>query len=116
MKKLILRLRHWLIRKLGGYTEQFLLIQRQIVRTESVRPQKVQAQISVFPHDLDSAIDFKQYCESRVLSLLVQELYQSGFILWEREYDHFSQKVNVRATLRVVNADDLRPKIQCWAG
>lgn len=31
MKKLILRLRHWLIRKLGGYTEQFLLIQESMI-------------------------------------------------------------------------------------
>jgi len=114
MKKILTRIRHWLIKKLGGYTEQFTPIQRQIQWTENVQPQKVQAQISISPPGPDSAIDFKRYCENRVLDLLVKELYQSGFILWESENDPFTQKVNVRAMLRVMNANDLRPTIRRW--
>ena len=49
-----------------------------------------------------------------MLDLLVRELYESGFILWERQDDFMAQKVNVRATLRVVNANDLMPRFRCW--
>lgn len=93
MKKVFDRLRRWLIKKLGGYTEQFTPIQRQIGWTETVHPQKVQAQISVPISGPDSAIDFKRYCEHSVMERLMQELYQSGFILWERQDDIIEQKV-----------------------
>ncbi len=113
MKKIFTRLRHWLIKKLGGYTEQFTPIQRQSTRTVNVPTQKVQVQTSVGARELDSTIDFKRYCEKRMLDRLVQSLYQSGLILWERQDDIFEQKVNMRATLYVVNAEDLKPEFQC---
>ncbi|NCE63052.1 hypothetical protein D1159_00300 [Pseudoflavonifractor sp. 524-17] len=112
MKKFFDRLRRWLIKKLGEYTEQFTPIQRQIEWTETEKPQKVQAQISVAMPSPDSAIDFRQYCEEQVLYILMRELYQSGFILWESQNDEIMQKVNVRATLRVVNANDLTPRFR----
>lgn len=105
MKKIFDRLRRWLIRKLGGYTEQFTPVQRQIEQAENVHPQKIQAQISVPMPSPDSVIDFRRYCESSVLDLLTLKLYQSGFILWETEND-ITQKVNVRATLYAVDAND----------
>ena len=114
MKKFFDRLRRWLIKKLGGYTEQFTPIQRQIERTAEVPVQKVQAQISIAAPGPDRVDDFKRYCEGQVLDLLVRELYESGFILWERQDDFMAQKVNVRATLRVVNANDLMPRFRCW--
>ena len=82
MKKLLDRLRRWLIKKLGGYTEQFTPIRRQITPFANVPVQKVQAQISIVVPTLESAVDFKRYCEDQVLDLLMRELYQSGFILW----------------------------------
>lgn len=112
MKKFFDRLRRWLIKKLGGYTEQFIPIQREIGWTETVHPQKLHAQISVSMPGPSSAIDFKEYCEDQVLHLLMRELYQSGFILWESQNDAVTQKVNVRATLRVVNANDLTPRFR----
>ena len=115
MKKFFDRLRRWLIKKLGGYTEQFAPT-REIVRSENVPVlrseevplQKLQAEISIARPGPDSAVDFKRYCEHRVMERLMQEIYQSGFILWESQYDIITQRVNVRATLRVVNANDLR--------
>lgn len=112
MKNLFDRLRRWMIRKLGGYTEQFTPIQRQIELTKNVYPQKIQAQISVSPPLQDSTIDFKGYCESRVLELLALELYKSGFILWESQHEPFTQKVNVRGTLYVVN--EIKPYVKRW--
>lgn len=114
MKKIFDRLRRWLIKKLGGYTEQFTPIQRGIMRTADVPVQKMQAQISVAMPGPDSIVDFKRYCEHSVMERLMQELYQSGFILWERQDDVIERKVNMRATLRVVNANNLRPRFQCW--
>lgn len=112
MKNFFMRMRHWLIKKLGGYTEQFTPLHRQIQWTETVHLQKVRAQISVPMPKPDSAIDFKRYCEDQVLYILMRELYQSGFILWESQNDALTQKVNVRATLRVVNANDLQKYFQ----
>ena len=103
------RLRRWLIKKLGGYTEQFTPIQPQIIRQVDVQMQTVQAKISVAAPGADSVTDFKPYCENVVMQLLLKKLYDSGFILWESEYDKNTQKVNVRATLRVVNENDLKP-------
>lgn len=114
MKKFFDHLRRWLIKKLGGYTEQFTPIQRQIERTAEVPVQKVQAQISIPEPGPDGAVDFKRYCESQVLDLLVGELYKTGFIMWESQNDPITRKVNVRATLRVVNANDLTPRFRCW--
>ncbi|MBD5098155.1 MAG: hypothetical protein HDT35_01125 [Clostridiales bacterium] len=113
MKKFFDRLRRWLIKKQGGYTEQFTPIRREITRTADVPLQKVQAQISVQPPDAGSPFGFERYCKSRLLELLLQELYQSGFILWESQNDIYEQKVNVRATLRVVNANDM-PRTSSW--
>lgn len=115
MEKFFSHLRRWLIKKLGGYTEQFTPIQREIGWAETVHPQKIQAQISVPVPGPGSAIDFERYCKNRMLERLLQELYQSGFILWERQDDIFEQKVNMRATLRVVDANDLEPHFQRWA-
>lgn len=112
MKGFLNRLIRWLIKKLGGYTEQFTPIQRKIGWTETVHPQKVQAQISVPIPGPDSAIDFKRYCEDQTLGLLVRELHQSGFIQWESQNDTIAQKVIVRVTLRVVNANDLTPRFR----
>lgn len=116
MKKFFDRLRRWLIKKLGGYTEQFPPLQRQITRTADVPVQKVQAQISVTAPGPEPGrdIDFKRYCEDQVMGILARELYKSGFIQWESENDICMRKVNVRATLRVVNANDLTPRFQCW--
>jgi len=113
MKKVLTRLRHWLIKKLGGYTEQFP-IQRKITRTVNVPTQKVQVQASVGAHEPHSSIDLKRCYEKRMLEQIMQALYQSDFIFWERQDDIFEQKVNMRATLYVVKAEDLEPQFQYW--
>ena len=103
------RLRCWLIKKLGGYAEIPPLVERRIEWREDVKPQYLHAQISVYPPEPEREVDFKQFCAEQVIYRLMREIYQSGFILWEREDDIFTQKVNIRATLCVVNANDLKP-------
>ena len=108
MKQIFDRLRRWLIKKLGGYTERFTPMQRQIEHTKYIQPQRVQAQISISPPGPASEFSFKEYCESSLLNQLVRELYQSDFIMWESENEKYAGKVTVRATLYVVAADDLK--------
>ena len=112
MKQFFEHLRRWLIKKLGGYTEQFTPIQPQIIRKVDMQTKVVQAQISVAALDPDSIFELQTYCKNCVLQILLKKIYDSGFILWESKYDTITQKVNVRATLRVVNANDLMPHFQ----
>lgn len=115
MKKFFDRLRRWLIKKLGGYTEQYTPIRREVVREPSVETHKLVAQTSVRAVDLaGGAIDYKRYCESVLLDRIVGDLQQSGFILWESSEDIFRQEVNVRATVYVADANDLMPRVKRW--
>ena len=41
MKKLILKLRHWLIKKLGGYTEQYVPQQVRVPPPVTIRPERL---------------------------------------------------------------------------
>ena len=115
MKKFFDRLRRWLIKKLGGYTEQYTPIRREIVRERSVKTHKLVAQTTVRADELDGgAIDFKRYCESAMLNRIVGDLRQSGLILWESSEDIFRREVNVRATVYVVDANDMMPYTKTW--
>lgn len=111
MKKFFDRLRRWLIKKLGGYTEQYTPpIRREIVRERSVKTHKLVAQTKVRPEDLAGGeIDYKQYCESALLNQIVVDLQQSGLIIWESSEDIFRQEVNVRATVYVADVNDMMP-------
>ena len=108
MKKILERLRCWLIKKLGGFTEQVAPLQREITWSENVQRRKIQANVIVDRMVPDSGVDLKRYCERHMMETLMRELYQSGFILWERQDDVIEQKVHVRATLHMVNASDLK--------
>ena len=112
MKKMFERLRLWLIKKLGGYTQQYAPVRQEIMRPADVPVRKLEAAIDIDMLRAHSAIDFRRCCECSVMELLMQKIYQSGFILWERCDDVIRQKVNMRATLYVVDANDLRPCFQ----
>lgn len=115
MKKFFDRLRRWLIKKLGGYTEQYTPIRQEIVRATNVKTHKLVAQTRVRVEDLGGgAIDFKRYCESVLLGRILEDILQSGFILWERSENIFSQEVNVRATVYVADANDMMPSVKRW--
>lgn len=115
MKKFFDRLRRWLIKKLGGYTERYTPIRRDIVRERSVKTHTLVAKTTVRAEDLaGGAIDYKQYCESVLLDRIVVDLQQSGLILWESSEDIFRQEVNVRATVYVADANDMMPYTKCW--
>lgn len=111
MKEIFERLRRGMIKKLGGYTEQFPPLQPQIIRQVDVQTQRLQAQISIAaPPPGVSAIDFNQHCKRQVTERLVQHLEESEYIRWESEYKEPEQTMNVRATLFVVNAEYMEPQ------
>lgn len=115
MKKVLDRLRRWLINKLGGYTEPPAPIKQQIVRYTAAKTHKLTAKASIAMSP-SRVIDFKRYCESQLLDRITWELYNSGFILWERQEDVFERKVNVQATVYVADANELTPykPSYCW--
>lgn len=103
MKKFFDRLRRWLIKKLGGYTEQRQAV--QIVRWDSVPQHRFVEEMSVEAR-LGGAIDYKRYCETQLLERLMQSINQSGLVLWESNVDTVRQEMNVRATVCVIRAND----------
>lgn len=118
MRKILDRLRRWMIKKLGGYTEQFanaLHIRTEIVPVMEMKPQRLQAEAIVVPmqgreHDLERC------CKDQLTRILVQKLQESGLILWQRQDDMFEQKVKVRAVLYAVSANDLHERFPGWEG
>ena len=47
MKELLLRIRHWLIKKLGGYTEQYVPQQVRVTPPVTIRPERLFARMRV---------------------------------------------------------------------
>ena len=45
MKELLLRIRHWLIKKLGGYTEQYVPQQVRVTPPVTIRPERLFARM-----------------------------------------------------------------------
>lgn len=101
MKDIFLRLRHWIIKKLGGFTEQRTLSHLPIVRTD-IQVKKIQAQIMVRPEDLAGSIDYKRYFEQYMGAEIMRKLQGSGEVILESEENAFRGEVILRATLYVV--------------
>lgn len=118
MKKFFDRLRCWLIKKLGGYTEQFTPIlhrRMEVIPVMETKPQMLQAVTRVVPMP-GRERDLERCCKDQLTQILVQKLQESGFILWQRQDDMFEQEVKVRAVLYAVNANDLRERFPSWEG
>lgn len=118
MKKVLDRLRRWLIEKLGGYTEQFTPVahrRMEVIPVMEMKPQMIQAVTSVAPMP-GREFDLERCCKYQLIQTLVQKLQESGFILWQRQDDMFEQKVKVQAVLYVVNANDLHERFPYWEG
>lgn len=118
MKKVLDRLRRWLIEKLGGYTEQFAPIahrRQEIVPVMEMKPQLLQAVTSVAPIP-GRELDIERCCKYQLIQTLVKQLQESGFIMWQRQDDIFEREVKVRAVLYVVDANDLHKRFPYWEG
>lgn len=116
MKKLFDRLRRWLIKKLGGYTEQLTPIRREIARKTDVQTQEIKVQINFERQETDGVEELKQFCENRLMEMMMQKIKDSGFIKWESGVGIFGKKVNASATIVVADANSLKRYLQCWVG
>ena len=101
MKEFFIRLRHWLIKKLGGFTEQYAPVHTTVIRKADIQMRKVQAEMRVRPEELmNSTLDVKRYCESQLRNKIVAQLQESGDVILESQ-EQFGH-MTVRATLYVV--------------
>ena len=114
MKKLFDRLRRWLIKKLGGYTEQLTPIRREIARKTDVQTQEIQVRISFERQETDGEEELKQFCENRLMEMMMQKIKDSGFIKWESGVSIFGDKVSASATIVIANAKSLKRYPRCW--
>lgn len=112
MRNVLTRLRRWLIKRLGGYTEQFTPVHQETIRGTIVPVQKLQAQIAVCRPMRSGAIDFEKFCKDRVLEAIVCELHKSECVRWECETGPLA--VTLRATMYVANAEEMRPTYNSW--
>ena len=78
MKELILRLRHWLIKKLGGYTEQWTSPVVRYPPTVRIIPERVYAQARVsrdmLGDDRDRWSDFSDRVKRELAYKIVEEI------------------------------------------
>ncbi len=114
MKKILDRLRRWLIKKLGGYTEQFTPVRKEITRLPDAKAEKVQIQMIESRPVLERHIDTWKCLERRAIESVAQFLEENGYIKWERTSDIERCAVIFRATLWVVRPEDLEPSYQSW--
>lgn len=114
MKKTFDRLRRWLIKKLGGYTEQFTPVRKEITRLPDAKAKKVQIQIIELRPALERHIDIGEYLKRRAIESVAQFLEENGYIKWERTSDIEKCAVIFRATLWAVSVEELEPRHEAW--
>lgn len=114
MKKFFDHLRRWLIKKLGGYTEQFTPVRKEITRLPDARAKKVQVQVIESAPALYGHIDFGEYLKSRAIESIARFLEENGYIKWERTEDIEKCAIIFRATLWAISPEELEPSYQVW--
>ena len=99
MKKLLLRLRHWLIKKLGGYTEQTILPTARYLPSVRLNPERVFARGVVNYDMLRDDRDGNRYIADRMKQELtwkiVEEIVERGFgvLTCEPDWQHGFEQV-----------------------
>ena len=94
MKKLLLRLRHWLIKKLGGYTEQTILPMVRYPPSVRLHPERIYAQARVSFEMLQDDRDRYEYFTRAVRDDLARKLAEEiiardfGVLTCEPDWQH----------------------------
>ncbi len=114
MKKIFDRLRRWLIKKLGGYTEQYTPVREKTIRLPDARAEKVQVQIIEHRPMLYGHVEPEKYLKGRAIESIVRFLEENGCIKWERTNSIEECAILFRATLWVVKPENLEPCFQSW--
>lgn len=91
MKELLLKIRHWLIKKLGGYTEQYAPQQIRVPPPVTVRPEMFFAQMRVSYEEAGGIQERELLLAERVKNeltyRLVREMIEKKFVLQTCERD-----------------------------
>lgn len=111
VKRTKVRIQHWLIKKLGGYTEQYqdnrrLFIQqpRPIHIHKLVRQEKV-----AMDHLLggsEMALDATAYAKATLTQKITEDIIQSNKILFESREDVFKREIILEATCFVIPPEE----------
>lgn len=105
MKDFFMRIRHWLIKKLGGFTVQRVSSAPYITKAE-INTKIIRAEMRLVPEMLEKgSFDIEKYCKNRLRDELVRKLQESGDVIMESSEDIFRGEVIVRATLYVVEGE-----------
>lgn len=91
MKELLLKIRHWLIKKLGGYTEQYAPQQIRVSPPVTIHPERIFAQMRVSYDEAGGIRERELLLAERVKNdltfRLVSELIEKKFVLQTCEQD-----------------------------
>lgn len=91
MKELLLKIRHWLIKKLGGYTEQYVPQQIRVPPPVTVRPERIFAQMRVSYEEAggirERELLLAERAKNELTFRLVRELIEKKFVLQTCERD-----------------------------
>jgi hypothetical protein len=110
-KDISLRLRHWLIKKLGGFTEQYTQISRFIVPPTQIKPEvlRFETRMSRYHlHDDDAASEQEmfEYAQSKICFEIADELLKNHLVVLECEDDKQRYERIYRGTVAVFKAED----------
>lgn len=128
MKNLFLRLRHWLIKKLGGYTEQAVLPMVRCTPSVMIQPERVYAQMKVnndmLGDDRDRWGGFSEGVKRELAWKIVQEIITNDhFVLtcepdwqcgpWESVYTMMLCVLPPNEWMKTTLGDRMAPPTNC---
>lgn len=108
MKELLLKIRHWLIKKLGGYTEQTILPTVRCLPSVRLNPERVFARGIVNYDMLRDERDMNRYIADRMKRELIQKIVEEivardfGVLTCEPDWQHGFEQIVYTMTLCVV--------------
>lgn len=110
MNELILKIRHWLIEKLGGYTKQHIDNRTTVMKTHKLHPIKLVTEMSVGYYTLAGEISdpyliqrFKEDMAFQIAAQLVKE----DLLLIESREDYYHGQRKYRAELNIIHPHDV---------
>lgn len=104
-KDLSLRLRHWLIKKLGGFTEQYTISRFNVNQVE-IKPEIIRIEMSAHVWQPISEQEMVECVKTKICNDIASELMKNDFVVLERKDDLRRYDRIYRGTVAVFNAKD----------
>lgn len=117
MKKLLDRLRRWLIRRLGGWDA--ILVRRTVVNGQSSH-RASDLHPTIFASDIKVSGEFTgdrkkllAWARERVTETVVHQMEESMAVVMKESYDPFSDTTTLRACVVALAGNEAREYISC---